>query len=211
MVSSWIANIKSFCVFIESSAPAPNPAIWICKWENTQTRTKKCGHMGWMSMFGWPLLQSGRKSTSGRWPFTSQSVLLPCLQLSPPLVEDTMSTAEFTTDRVAVAETEAFFSNTLSPLGKRVAELTWISVSVVLSAMRFILRKPKHSLRGGRCSRFLCRLVLQTRESAKAPPPMPLISISIQHQVKPEMIVIYKNLMRQEKGTLAVSNYSYTR
>lgn len=38
-----------------------------------------------------------------------------------------------------------FFSNTLSPLGKRVAELTWVSVSVVLSAMRFILRKPKHS------------------------------------------------------------------
>lgn len=67
------------------------------------------------------------------------------------------------------------------------------------------------SLREARCSRFLCGLVLQTRESAAAPPPMPLISISIQYQVKPEMIVICKNLMRQEKGTLAVSNYSYTR
>lgn len=41
MVSSWISNIKSFCVFIESSAPAPNPAVWICKWKKTHRHAQK--------------------------------------------------------------------------------------------------------------------------------------------------------------------------
>lgn len=113
------------------------------KKKKTDTQ-KKCGHLGWLSVFDWPLLPSGWKSTSGRWLFTSQSVLLPCFAAFAA-AGGGHNVDSWVHHRPGCRgwNRDFFFFRTLSPLGKRVAELTWISATVALSVLRFFLRKPE--------------------------------------------------------------------
>lgn len=207
MVSSWISNIKSFCVFIESSAPAPNPAVWICKWKKHTDAHKKMWTHG-MDVYVWLTAAAVWTEVNKR----KMAVhLVVCFAASFAAVAAAAGWGHNVDGWVhhrpgCHGWNRAFFFKHFIASWKKSG---WADMD--LSICCFVSYEVYPEKAKTFLHRFLCGLVLQTRESAEAPPPMPLISISIQYQVKPEMIVICKNLMRQEKGTLAVSNYSYTR